>query len=49
MDVLFFALGVIDLVAGGILFMDPSMVVKIIGAILLGKGIITIFKCLNRT
>ena len=47
MDVLFCVLGAVDLIAGSILFMDPSMVVKIIGVILLGKGIITIIKSLK--
>jgi uncharacterized membrane protein HdeD (DUF308 family) len=49
MDLLFFALGVIDIVAGGILFVDPSAVVKVVGVVMLGKGILTIFKCLSRT
>jgi len=44
MDFLFFALGIIDLIAGGILFFEASLLVKIIAVILLTKGIITVFK-----
>lgn len=47
MDVLFFVLGVIDLIAGGILFTNQSLIVTLIGVLLLGKGIITIFKSLK--
>lgn len=47
MDVLFFTLGAIDLIAGGILFTNQSLVVTLIGIILLGKGILTIFKSLK--
>lgn len=47
MDLLFFILGLIDLIAGGILFTNQSLIVTLIGIVLLGKGILTIFKSLK--
>lgn len=44
MDMLFLALGAIDLIAGGILFFETSVLVKLIAVLLLTKGIITVLK-----
>lgn len=44
MEVRFFTLGVIDLIAGIILFFDISMIVKIISIVLIAKGLITVVK-----
>ncbi len=41
-----FGLGLIDTVAGSILFLNEGMV-KYIGIIILGKGILTILKSLR--
>jgi len=41
-----FSLGLIDTVAGSILFLNEGMV-KYIGIIILGKGILTILKSLR--
>ncbi len=47
MDMLFVALGIVDLIAGGILFFEASVLVKIISVVLLTKGIITILKSIQ--
>lgn len=44
MDVLFLALGILDLIAGSILFLEVSDLIKLVGILLLTKGFITIFK-----
>lgn len=44
MDLVFLTLGAIDLIAGGILFFDASLLAKIIAVLLITKGAITIFK-----
>lgn len=46
MDVKFMCLGAIDLVAGTILFLEPSSIVKAISVVLMTKGIITFVKAL---
>jgi hypothetical protein len=47
MDMLFVALGIVDLIAGGILFFEASVIVKIIAVALLTKGIITVLKSIQ--
>ncbi len=47
MDVLFLFLGLIDLIAGGILFFEPALPVKVIAVILLTKGFVTVFKSIE--
>ena len=42
----FFFLGMIDTIAGSILFFNEAILVKLIGIMLLGKGVITIIKSL---
>ncbi len=44
---LFVALGIVDLIAGGILFFEASVIVKIIAVVLLTKGIITVLKSIQ--
>ena len=44
MDVLFLALGILDLIAGSILFLEVSDLIKLVGILLLTKGFITVFK-----
>ena len=47
MDILFLVLGIIDLIAGGILFFELSLLVKIIAVLLITKGVVTIFKSIQ--
>ena len=47
MDFVFLALGLIDLIAGCMLFFEASLLVKIIAVFLLTKGIVTIFKSIE--
>lgn len=44
MDITFCVLGIVDLVAGGILFIQPSTLVKVIGALIFTKGLMTVIK-----
>jgi hypothetical protein len=44
MDLLFIALGAIDVIAGAILFFDVSAIAKIIAVLLITKGVLTLFK-----
>ena len=43
MEWLLFTLGMIDAIAGSVLFLDEGLV-RFIGIVLLGKGIVTILK-----
>jgi len=47
MDALFMTLGAVDLLAGGILFAQPSGLVKVVAAVLLTKGAVTVIKSLE--
>ena len=44
MNAMFAALGVIDIIAGAILFIEQPIIVRVISVILLTKGIITFIK-----
>jgi len=44
MDALFMALGAVDLLAGALLFADPSGVIKFVAALMLTKGAVTVMK-----
>jgi hypothetical protein len=46
MNFTFMSLGLIDLVAGAILFFEPSVIVKVISVVLMTKGILTFVKAL---
>lgn len=47
MYITFLILGLIDLIAGGILFFNASLIVKIIAIALLTKGIISVVKAVQ--
>jgi len=47
MELLFLALGLVDFIAGVILFFEPSALTKLIAVILLTKGTLTIFKSIQ--
>jgi len=47
MNALFVALGVVDIIAGGILFAEPLAIVKIVAAVMLTKGAITVIRALE--
>jgi|GEM_PF-2358738 len=47
MYITFLILGLIDLVAGGILFFNASLIVKIIAIALLTKGIVSVVKAIQ--
>ncbi len=47
MYITFMVLGLIDLIAGSILFFDKSMVVKIIAIALITKGVISVVKAIQ--
>jgi energy-converting hydrogenase Eha subunit C len=47
MEMMFMALGLIDFVAGGILFLDISPLTKLIAIALLTKGFVTVFKSIQ--
>jgi uncharacterized membrane protein HdeD (DUF308 family) len=44
MDALFMALGVVDILAGVLLFTDPSGLIKFVAALMLTKGAVTVMK-----
>ncbi|MCX6821016.1 MAG: hypothetical protein NT016_03635 [Candidatus Aenigmarchaeota archaeon] len=44
MDALFMTLGAVDLLAGALLFTDPSGVIKFVAALMLTKGAVTVMK-----
>lgn len=44
MDALFITLGAIDLLAGALLFADSSGLVKVVAAVLLTKGAVTVVR-----
>jgi len=47
MNALFVALGVVDILAGGVLFAEPASAVKILAAMMLTKGAITVVRALE--
>ena len=47
MDMMFLALGIIDLIAGGILWFEASLLVKTISALIITKGVVTIFRSIK--
>ena len=47
MQITFLILGLIDLIAGTILFFDASLLVKIISIALLTKGIVSVVKAVQ--
>ena len=47
MYITFLILGLIDLIAGGILFFNVSLIVKIIAIALLTKGIVSVVKAIQ--
>jgi len=44
MDALFMTLGTVDILAGALLFADPSGVIKFVAAVMLTKGAVTVMK-----
>ena len=47
MNLMFMALGLIDTIAGLILFTQPSVIVSVIAVILMTKGVVTFVKALK--
>lgn len=47
MNALFMTLGAVDILAGGILFAEPAAIVKVIAAVMLTKGAVTVIKALE--
>ena len=47
MNALFMTLGLVDLLAGCILFAEPAGIVKVVAAVMLTKGAVTVIKALE--
>jgi hypothetical protein len=47
MEVFFLALGMIDFLAGSVLFLDQSLIARALAIVLLTKGVVTIFNSIQ--